>query len=381
MQTNLETRVQIQVFPDGTRIETDANTKTTVTLFPDGKQVTVFDDTTQLTLFPDGTSRQVSPNGTVVTVDADGTKTQSNPDGSSIVVYKDGRKVRTLPNGNKIESFPNGVSRQIKVSNPEFGERTNLESNEEEMKQQSEQKSNNETKEGDLTPTSTFRRSNTESDSLPALSRSPTEASLSRGSPKGSDEDDEDEEEEEVGIKVSLSMASMVTALDGHRRNKSTIVYLKDLSSVQVIRLLQEWNFNVFRKDFATLAVTGKMLHDLESVSDPMLASAPSSLRKEFFYRLQQAKANGLAESTAKAIESTGNKMRRVRGTKWCRFSACIRNVHAFVSLTVRNSLSTAGAWEQDQFREQCSGQVQVDVGKQLRRREHSHVGEEGRVH
>ena len=85
-QTNLETRVQIRVFPDGRRVETDAKTRTTVTLWPDGKQITVFDDKTQLTLYPDGRSHQVSPNGTTVTIAVDGTKEQKNPDGSSIVV-------------------------------------------------------------------------------------------------------------------------------------------------------------------------------------------------------------------------------------------------------------------------------------------------------
>ena len=83
---------------------------------------------------------------------------------------------------------------------------------------------------------------------------------------------------------------------------------------LQVIRLLREWGCDSFRKDFATKAVTGKMLHEIDSVSHELLQGAPSSVRKDFYARLQQAKKNGLSRTTATNVaESPTSKLRRVR--------------------------------------------------------------------
>lgn len=343
IQTNLEERTQICVYPNGKRVETDAKERTVVTLFPNGKQVTVFDDKTTLTISPDGGTRQVSPNGTVVVIDAGGIKTQTNADGSIVVVYPDGRKVRTATNGMKVETFPNGARRDIDISNPKFGTVESKETKESTHRHENANRSDS----GDadclpgLPALNSHRTGSPSSSPSTGLSRNMTTVSKKDFSKRlgyGSDtsysmtseesddreeDDDDDDGSDEYdhtnrsSIKISRSMKGLMGALTNREKKRKTQqknTQLQNLSSKQVIQLINFWGLNDFSKDFAVKGISGKDLGRLESCNDELLLCAPSSVRKDLWYHIQQAKKSGLSDETLKAISPNLTvRLQRVR--------------------------------------------------------------------
>ncbi len=65
---------------------------------------------------------------------------------------------------------------------------------------------------------------------------------------------------------MAMSIGNLVGVLAGRKGGSAAsggdgdVMNLLDMNAVHVIKLIQQWGFDVFRKDFATQNVTGKML-------------------------------------------------------------------------------------------------------------------------
>jgi len=72
-------------------------------------------DGVKIQMFPDGTKIDTDKAGYKVIKYADGRKVQRNPNGTVIETFPDGKKVQTMVDGSKIEIYPDG--RRIDISN------------------------------------------------------------------------------------------------------------------------------------------------------------------------------------------------------------------------------------------------------------------------
>ena len=150
-----------------------------------------------------------------------------------------------------IESYPDGVSRQLDTSNPEFGARSAVpaENRGAAEGKHNEGKSNENAKSLNRAGTQTAEGLPSLTGS-PGVTREPTETGFSpsgrrKKSPKRSlsarsSEDDEDEDDSDHGnadnVKVSMSIANLASAMSGSKSSANTdaMLQLIDLDAVQV---------------------------------------------------------------------------------------------------------------------------------------------------
>jgi len=116
-QFNPETKIRIIKEVDGTTLQTNEETNETIQVFSDGTKIDTDADGVRIVSYPDGYKIQRNPNGTVIeSWKANGRKVQTKADGCRLEVLPDGRKIQTSPNGEVLEQFPDGTTKKMKGS-------------------------------------------------------------------------------------------------------------------------------------------------------------------------------------------------------------------------------------------------------------------------